>query len=289
MSSASATPTPDLDDQLRAQATRLQTPCGDGFVTWHRWGPADGGGKPAIVLFHGGSGSWTHWVRNIGPLAAAGRQVLVPDLPGFGDSAKPPKGSDADAVAPVLAQGLQELLHGTPCDLVGFSFGGMTAGLLAAGAPALVARLVVVGAPALGLASRRTVVLHPWRHLKEESQREEVHRFNLASLMVYHPETIDALALKTHTANVVRDRMLGRRLAYTDVLKQALLKLTCPVRAIYGAEDALYRGRTDVLESALNEIPAFRELTLIPDAGHWVQYEAADAFNATLLAALAAE
>ena len=40
-----------------------------------------------MLLLHGGSGSWTHWLRNIQPLVDAGRQVLVPDLPGFGDSA----------------------------------------------------------------------------------------------------------------------------------------------------------------------------------------------------------
>ena len=33
--------------------------------------------------------------------------------------------------------------------------------------------------------------------------------------------------------------------------------------------------------------PAFGELVFIPDAGHWVQYEAADAFNAALLRLLA--
>jgi 2-hydroxy-6-oxonona-2,4-dienedioate hydrolase len=47
-------------------------------------------GLPPVVLFHGGSGSWTHWVRNIQPLVAAGRQVIAADLPGFGDSASPP-------------------------------------------------------------------------------------------------------------------------------------------------------------------------------------------------------
>ena len=277
---------PALIDALRQQATVLRTPCGEGHAVWHRWGPATTGTRPPVVLLHGGSGSWTHWVRNIDALVAAGRQVLVPDLPGFGDSARPPGGADADAVAPVLALGLAELLGDAPCDLVGFSFGGMTAGLMAFAHPARVARLVLVGAPAMGLATRRLVVLHPWRHLDDAAAREKVHRGNLAALMLHHPESIDALALRLHIDNVVRDRMQGRRLAYTEVLKQALLELRCPVHAIYGREDALYRGRTDALAAAFAEAPALASFALVDDAGHWVQYERAETFNALLLAAL---
>ena len=78
---------------LQAGAQRLSTPCGDGELVWHRWGE----GAP-LVLLHGGSGSWTHWLRNIAPLVAAGHQVLAPDLPGFGDSDPPPEGHDADVM-----------------------------------------------------------------------------------------------------------------------------------------------------------------------------------------------
>jgi 2-hydroxy-6-oxonona-2,4-dienedioate hydrolase len=80
-----------LIERLRAQATRRETPCGAGATVWHVWGEARPG-LPPVVLFHGGSGSWTHWVRNIQPLVAAGRQVIAADLPGFGDSASPPSG-----------------------------------------------------------------------------------------------------------------------------------------------------------------------------------------------------
>ncbi|MBC7726873.1 MAG: alpha/beta fold hydrolase, partial [Microbacteriaceae bacterium] len=121
---------PDLIDRVLATATPLETPCGDGRTVWHRWGPQSPGALPTVVLLHGGSGSWTHWVRNIQTLVATGRQVLVPDLPGFGDAAPPPPGSHADAVAPVLAEGLQILLQGRPCNLVGLSFGGMVGGMM---------------------------------------------------------------------------------------------------------------------------------------------------------------
>lgn len=278
---------PERIAALRASATPLTTPCGDGQIQWHRWGPQDAGAQGPVVLLHGGSGSWTHWIRNIEALVAAGRQVLVPDLPGFGDSAVPPGGGDADAVAPALEQGLQSLLGDVPCDLVGFSFGGLTAGLLLAARPARARRLVLVGAPAMGVSDAGQVALRGWRHLPDAAARDAVHRHNLAVLMVYDSAAIDPLALALHSANVERDRMQRRRLARTEALKEALPRTTCPVFAIYGEEDVLYQGRMPQLASAFAAAaPDFRGLTLIEGAGHWVQYEKAAQFDAALLQAL---
>jgi pimeloyl-ACP methyl ester carboxylesterase len=90
--------------RLAAQAVRHTTPCGAGDVVWHVWGQARPGVRP-LVLLHGGSGSWTHWVRNLDALVAAGHQLWVPDLPGFGDSAAPLSGGDADALVAPLREG----------------------------------------------------------------------------------------------------------------------------------------------------------------------------------------
>jgi len=272
---------------LQAQATRRETPCGAGSIVWHVWGVGDGR-QPPVVLFHGGSGSWTHWVRNIEPLVAAGRQVIAADLPGFGDSALPPTGGDADALVAPLAEGLQALLGGEPCDLVGFSFGGMTAGLLLAEHPALARRLVLVGAPAMGVTPNRQFELKAWRHLPE-GQQDAVHRNNLGALMLHDTALIDGLALELHVANLLRDRMPRRRLAHTDILARSLPRVTCPVHAIYGAYDALYKAWITQLAAAYAAAaPDFRGLTLIPDAGHWVQFERPAAFDEALLAVLSA-
>jgi 2-hydroxy-6-oxonona-2,4-dienedioate hydrolase len=277
---------PECIAALQAEATPLQTPCGEGHIQWHRWGPLDAGPRGPVVLLHGGSGSWTHWIRNIDALVAAGRQVLVPDLPGFGDSAVPPGGGDADAVAPAVEQGLQALLGEATCDLVGFSFGGLTAGLLLAQSPRRAARLVLVGAPAMGVSDAGQVALRGWRHLHDATEREAVHRHNLSVLMLHNPEAIDPLALALHTHNVERDRMQRRRLARTQALKDALPHVNCPVHAIYGEEDVLYQGRMPALEAAFAVAPDFRGLTRVAGAGHWVQYEKAEAFDAALARAL---
>ena len=262
---------------MLAQATALRTPCGDGEAVWHAWGE----GEP-LVLLHGGSGSWTHWLRNVQALAAAGRRVLVPDLPGFGDSAQPPGGRDADAVAGPIAQGMQLLLGDRACDVVGFSFGGLTAGLMAARHPERLRRLVLVGAPGMGLRSKR-LPLTSWREQATREGRDAAHRSNLATLMLYRPEAIDELAVALQAANVPRDRMKGRVLALTDALARTLPAISCRIDAIYGEQDALYRTTMAQLASVLKSGPTFAELVLIPDAGHWVQFEDAAAFNRELL------
>ena len=277
----------DIVSRLEALATVRETPCGTGAMVWRVWGKHDVH-QPPVVLFHGGSGSWTHWVRNIQPLVAAGRQVIAPDLPGFGDSSMPPSGGDADALVVPLAEGLQALLVGVPCDLVGFSFGGMTAGMLLADHPALARRLVLVGAPAMGVTPDRQFELKAWRHLPTAAEQENVHRFNLGALMLRDTSLIDGLALELHIANLQLDRMPRRRLAHTDILARSLARVSCPVHAIYGAHDALYKGWISQLEAAYQAAaPDFRGLTLIPDTGHWVQFERPDAFDDALLAVLA--
>jgi pimeloyl-ACP methyl ester carboxylesterase len=226
-------------------------------------------------------------VRNLAALVSAGRQVWVPDLPGFGESARPPDGGDADAVPAPLEASLQALLGGAAVDLVGFSFGGMVGGLLAAQYPVRVRRLVLAGAPALGIARGKPIALRSWNHLEIGGPAfDAVQRFNLAALMLARPASIDELALAIQGSNVPRDRMRMRRISRTDILRRTLPRIRCPVYGIWGAEDALYRGVQDQLEPALRQAPAFQWLHLVPGAGHWVQYEEAAAFDAALARAL---
>jgi pimeloyl-ACP methyl ester carboxylesterase len=275
---------PTLQHEL-AGVQRHVTQHAGARTVWHAWGGAD---RPVVVLLHGGSGSWTHWVRNIAPLHGAGWRVLVPDLPGFGDSDLPAGCTDVDGLPVHLHEGLQQLQPTGSVALVGFSFGGMTAALWLAAYPQDAQQLVLVGAPGMGLTVPERIPLKGWRHLSTPEAQAQVHRHNLMALMLQTPEALDALALDLHTANVQRDRMPRRRLSSTDIVAQALPKLQVPVSAIYGEHDALYRGRLPELQAAMPIwAPSWGSWHTVPGAGHWVQYEAADDFNQALRATLA--
>jgi pimeloyl-ACP methyl ester carboxylesterase len=265
-------------------ATRLHTTCGGSRTVWHAWGLPS---QPAVVLLHGGSGSWTHWVRNIAPLQTAGWRVLVPDLPGFGDSDLPPGCTDVDALPAHLHAGLQQLQARGACGqqvrVVGFSFGGMAGALWLAAHPQDAVQLVLVGAPGLGMATSQRVPLKGWRHLPTPEAQNQVHRHNLMALMLEWPTSLDDLALSLHAANVQRDRMPRRRLSSTDIVARTLPQLQVPVSAIFGEHDALYRGRLSELQSAMPRMAqTWGQWHTVAGAGHWVQYEAAPAFDQAL-------
>ena len=238
------------------------------------------------MLLNGGSGSWNHWVRNVLPLSEA-RAVWALDTPGLGDSELPIGAEDADDLSAPLAQGLEALFKEEPVDMVGFSFGGLMAGFLAAQQPSLINRMVLVGVPGLGL-SNNIPNMRGFRAGMTSEERMAIHRNNLLAIMVHDENNIspDLLAMQEH--NVLRDRLRRRRIARSDVLLSLQNQWTCEVHGIWGEKDALYEGSLHLLPELLSECQLMN-FDIIEGAGHWVQFEAADAFNHILLARLPIE
>ncbi len=243
-------------------------------MAWRRWGSG-----PAVVLLHGGSGSWTHWLRNIDALARD-HTLWIPDLPGCGDSALPPGAYDADSVFEHVAAGIAHVAHGQPVDLIGFSFGSLVSGFIAAHHPELVRRMVLVAPPALGLKHPPVRLQSLGRQMTPE-QHESAIRHNLHSMMLHQTASIDDTAVATHAANFARDRLRRRRISRTDVMARLKLRWQCPVYVIVGGEDVLAKQELHGLRQALDRCD-LRELSVIDEAGHWVQYEQAGAFDGVL-------
>lgn len=265
--------------RLEALATRIETPCGpEGTLVWRRWG--DG---PPLVLLHGGSGSWNHWLRNIDALSQR-HTVFAADLPGCGDSALPPGARDADSIHEYVSAGIAQLAAGTPVELVAFSFGTLVAGFVAATRPELVRQLHLVGCAGLGL-TRPSLNLKSLDSAAGPEDHEAIVRANMASLMVLHAQTLDATALSLHYANLQRDRLRRRRISRTPVMIELQTRWQCPVRAIWGSGDILIRYDAERLRERFAGCD-LRDLALIPDAGHWVQYERTEGFNEMLLRGL---
>src|SRR5690348_2983344 len=112
-------PGPHPEDVIAAierAGTRHAIRHGAGETAWRLWGR----GLP-LVFLHGGTGSWTHWVRNIEDLAQS-FSLLVPDIPGSGESADPEPPISAEGIAGTLAADLTALIGpDTHVAIAGFS------------------------------------------------------------------------------------------------------------------------------------------------------------------------
>jgi pimeloyl-ACP methyl ester carboxylesterase len=246
-------------------------------MVWRVWGD----GRP-LVLLHGASGSWTHWIRNIKPLATLFR-VLVPDMPGFGDSDMPSGPHTADILADLVASGLDVLVPPPmKLDMAGFSFGGIIAGLVAARLKHRVRTLVLLGAGGLALAGAPPLQLLQIRPGMTLADIERVHRENLRMLMIADPQKVDELAVFLQIENIRRARFKSGTIPASGILLHALPAIRARITGISGGSDALMGPRLEDYRRVLASAQPDLDLRVIAGAGHWVTYEAAEDVNALL-------
>lgn len=261
--------------QLDAEARRAESPCGDGSMVWRSWGAG-----PALVLLHGGAGSWQHWVRTV-PAFSGTHRVLAPDLPGLGESADPPAPPDMTTISAIVAAGIDGLLGPRESyDLVGFSFGASVGGHVALRHGGRVRSLTLLGAG--GLVRPRTPMALERVRDKTGEALTQAHRTNLQRIMIADPTRIDAQAIAIQDWNARHARLDSPALIARRPLALSLPQLRVPVNAIWGERDQLAYYTLQERIAALRALCPAVELRIIPVAGHWVAYELPDAFNATL-------
>jgi pimeloyl-ACP methyl ester carboxylesterase len=277
---AEATPA-EIVAAIEAQGTRIDTPYESGSIAWRSFGEG-----PPLVLLHGGFGGWSHWLRNVGPLSKKYR-VLAADMPGFGDSGLPPEPFASETVADAVAAGIAALTGGGPVAIAGFSFGSIIGGVVAQRGHVSVDALVLVGAVAMGL-RRDPMDLKSWRRAEGEAARWEAQRHNVATLMLYDPRNIDELSVYLQDYNTTHTRISSRPIGRSGRLRAAMEAIgdRVPMAAIYGEHDATAAPYLDERRALLHQVQPEAPFLVIPAVGHWVQYEAADQFNAMLERAL---
>ncbi len=269
-----------LLEQLDREARRWETPCGEGSIVWRGWGSG-----PVVLLVHGGAGSWRHWVRNLALLSRS-HAVIAPDLPGLGDSARAPDPVSAASVAALVGDGLDKVVGTTaPLHVVGFSFGGVIAGLVAANAAERVRSLTLIGTGGLG-PPNRSVELVRVRD-KTGDERIAAHRDNLLRMMLANVASVDALALEIQEQNTSRARLNSGFMWMSRALHDALPLVRGHVHGFWGEHEMADRTMLDARIGLLRQARPDVEIGIIPGAGHWSFYEAADHFNAALLRILA--
>src|SRR5690606_36307597 len=104
------------------------------------------------------------------------------------------------------------------------------------------------------------------------TQRRDILRHNLNELMLYRHDP-DELALDVHEISCLATRFRSRTASQGDGMVRALRQYAGPVLLIWGEQDVTARARQ--VAPAIAAQGAGREWRVVPDAGHWVQYEGA--------------
>ena len=268
--------TQDWIDQYEKQAVLHTVDTGDHQVSWRQFGDSS---KEPLLLIHGGHGSWMHWARNIDALAER-FSLFVVDLPGYGDSSDPHFGEFGDMIA-VTAQSIKQLLGAdTAFRLAGFSFGGLvSANLAAEGLP--VSRLALLGPGGHGGPRRERAKLVNWKRAIGDEEIREAMRFNLWAHMLYADEAIDPFAIDIHTYSCVQTRFRSRGISARGLLGPALETYKGETLFLWGAQDITCDP--DYLMTNLIAQQANLHGIILPEIGHWVQYEAPEQTNQVLL------
>ena len=250
----------------------------DTTVCWRIWGK----GQP-IIFLHGGYGSWRHWIKQVIYLAKD-YQILVPDMPGFGESSDLKSDHTPENISLNLYQTFRKL-NITDLDninLVGFSFGGLISGhlsyqFLKKGIE--LKNLILVGPGGTG--ARRGPMREMVRRTPKMSFEEilKAHFENLKILMINNPKNIDLLSLYIQLENTNNHRLKSRPISATNTLIKILEKQNIIPYLIFGEKDATVgpylEERVSIFRAACKDIRIHVEIS----AGHWIMYEKPDNFN----------
>lgn len=274
---ASGTAPAGIAAAVSADAEVVTTPCGDGNMVWRRWGK----GKP-VILVHGGSGSWTHWIKTI-PVLKQDYEVWAADIPGLGDSDYPPHPHTPEGLGTVVALGVQALFpKERQPQLVAFSFGAHVSSFALKHLQDHIKSFTITGCAALGLPQGPGKEYPRERAGMTEEERMGVHRDLLEILMFKEPSRIDPLSVWLQSENIAKARFRSRPFARSDEIRRNLAEIRTPVNAVWGEEDQTAWPSIEARYEVLREYhPELRTIT-VPDAGHWVMYEQPAAYNAAL-------
>jgi 2-hydroxy-6-oxonona-2,4-dienedioate hydrolase len=240
------------------------------------------GDGPPLVLLHGGHGSWTHWVRNINALARHFRVVAF-DLPGYGASPDVPPDIDidryvawiADAVASVAAQDQHDGI-----DLVGFSFGGALSARIAPKLGNAVRRVSLLGPSGFGARGTVDMVRLP---PPDDPGRVAIAAANLGAFMLAQSAAPDDPVVGIQLANIDGTRFDSRRISRRSTMLDDLPRIPAPVQMIWGALDKLPIPSLAARAQACRDARPDVQITIVPDGGHWIQYDRPDAVNRLLI------
>ena len=244
------------------------------------------GEGPPVVLLHGFPETGACW-NHVAESLSATHRVLVPDLPGYGRSARPASYESA-ALADTMSAFLEEV--GAPrAAVVGHDWGGGVAFRLALGHPDMVERLAIINSPfrqldlrhgwhmlffnlpvlpevVLSAAGDRWIdtILRRASHIKDRFEPGAVAEYYEAYRTLERKRSAFAY-YRTVTRRIIRSRLPGRPKGPSTGRS-----IDMPTLIIWGERDASLP--VALTEGIARAIPQAR-IETIPDAGHFVPEE----------------
>ncbi len=219
------------------------------------------GGGPSVILLHGlgvSGGYLLPTARRLIPWC----RVFVPDLPGFGRSARPPQVLAVPELADALT-GWMDAVGIREAALVGNSMGCQVAVDCAARYPGRVSRLVLEG-PTMDRAARSVP-----RQL-----------FRLAWAALYEPPSAWLLVLRDYARCGPIRALRTLRLALRDRIEEKLPRVGVPVLIVRGEHDPITPPRW--AQELARRCPD-EHLAVLPGTAHIPNYSAPDAFVRAIL------
>ena len=258
-----------------------------------------GAGDP-VILLHGWPQTWHEW-RKVMPLLAPQHRLVVPDLPGLGDSTPSPDGYAKQRLAAHLLE-LADRLGLERFHLVGHDWGGPTAFAMACAAPERIRTLTLLDVTVPGIGPDLSQGGRRWHHAFHMTPalpealvegRERAYLGWFLDAFCWHRDAIAAADVDEYVRCYSRPGALAAGFAYYRaipddiVANRAILaagfRLPMPVLALGGGR-AEARGRGDEPLESLRLIASHVEGGTIPDCGHFIPEEQPAVLAARLLA-----
>jgi pimeloyl-ACP methyl ester carboxylesterase len=234
------------------------------YVDGTVFGEPYGQGPIRVIWLHG-------WARRGEDFAAAAKELsergiasVALDMPGFGASPLPLRAGGARHYAELVVPAIREIGEG-PFVLVGHSFGGTVACVVAATHPELVRSLVMTGAPLVRSPSTRRSPLTyraiRWLHTRGmiSDARIETARQKYGS------------SDYRRASGIMRDVLVA---SVNETYQDELSNLELPVTLLWGEEDR--EVPLDVARRASGFLTTTHTMRSLPDVGHLVPTEAPD-------------
>lgn len=241
------------------------------------------GNGPPLILLHGGGGSWTHWIRAIGPLSRH-FTIHAPDQPGMGESRRVPLDIPMNDYIDLLAACIEAICPAeAPFSVAGFSFGGLTAAAVAARLRERVRSLTMIGPGGFRQNEAFRLDLPAKDPGMSDADINDLHRRNMATLLIHDSALIDDTLVALQRHNIEHADFNGRKLGYGDHLTTYLPQVTCPTQLFLGEKDPLPNPSVAARAAHICDLSPQCQVHIVSGASHWANYEGADRINPLMI------